>query len=469
MTESSGPSASVSSAAARPALGPTPANDATPAPGAPHAASVAETIETLAAAGVRTARVSHCDLYGKCRSKDLPLQRLELAVAGLGFCVISMVESLHGDPLDLPGFAGDSEFPDMHSRVDLSTGRVLPWEPDTAWFIADLYDDRGLSPRGALRRAVAELDALGLSAALAPEIEFYLLERDGENVTRYGAGSGLAYVTGRKADPRGAFKRIHRALDELGLGVTTAHHEFSPGQFEINLDHGDALAAADRAFLFKEAVRELAALEGLEANFMAKPFADGEGSSCHVHVSLARADGNAFADGAGGLSEECMAFVAGVLAHSEGLTALAAPTVNSYRRFVPEAMAPTRADWGQDHRFTYVRIPPERGASARVEVRGADASANPYLLQCGMLLAGLDGIRRRLQPPPPIVAGAQSAGRALPASLSDALDALQGDSVLVEGLGAELVRTFAALKRAEVERERRHVGDWDWSEYAFHS
>jgi glutamine synthetase len=357
----------------------------------------------------------------------------------------------------------------MHSEVDLATGRVTPWQPDTAWFIADLRDDRALSPRGALRRALAQLDALGLSAVTAPELEFYLLENADRGSARYGGGTGLAYTTGRQADPRGAFRRIHRGLVEFGLDVTAAHHEFSPGQFEINLHHGGALETADRAFVFKEAVRELAAADGLVANFMGKPFTDAEGSSCHLHVSLWREGVNVFADGDRGLSDECLGFVAGVLAHADGLTALGSPTVNGYRRLTPGGMAPTHADWGEDHRLTYVRIPPERRTSARVEVRGADASTNPYLLQCGILLAGTDGIRRGLRPPPPRAPGAASSGRALPTSLDRALDALEDDAVLVGGLGTELVRTFAALKRDEAERERRHVGEWDWAEYAFHS
>lgn len=427
-------------------------------------------IQTLRAKGVRTARISHCDLFGKCRSKELPVDRLELAATGLGYCVISMIEDIHGNPLDLPGFAGDSSFPDMHAVADLATGRVLPWEPDTAWFISDLHNDRGLSPRGALRRVSVELQALGITAQIAPELEFYLLH-PGEERARYGGGTGMAYTAGRRADPTGAMKRMHRALDDLGVEVTTAHHEFSPGQFEINLHHGPALEAADRAFLFKEAVRELAHQEGLVANFMAKPFSDAEGSSYHLHVSLTRDGENLFvqADGAHGLSEMCLAFTAGVLAHAEGLTALGAPTINSYRRLVPEAMAPTRADWGHDHRFTYLRVPPQRGAATRVEVRAGDAAANPYLLQAGILLAGLDGIKRGLRPDPPLTAGTDSRGRALPSGLARALDALEGDEVLVDGLGHELVRTFVALKRNEIERERRHVSDWDWAEYAFHS
>jgi glutamine synthetase len=461
--DTSGPAAqSVSRPSAERGAPPAAANAGTP---------VSQVIETLRGAGVRTARVSHCDLFGKCRSKELPVERLELATdAGLGYCLISMIEDIHGNPLDLPGFAGDSSFPDMHAVADLTTGRVLPWEPDTAWFISDLHNDRGLSPRGALRRACAPLEAMGLSALIAPELEFYLLHR-GQERTRYGEGTGMAYTTGRRADPTGAVKRMHRALDELGLGVTTANHEFSPGQFEINLHHGAALEAADRAFLFKEAVRELAHEEALEANFMAKPFSDGEGSSYHLHLSVTRDGENLFAepDGEHGLSAMCLAFTAGVLAHAEGLTALGAPTINSYRRLVPESMAPTRADWGHDHRFTYIRIPPQRDAGTRVEVRAGDATANPYLLHAGILLAGQDGIQRGLRPDPPHVAGADSRGRVLPASLARALDALEADEVLVDGLGYELVRTFVALKRNEIERERRHVSDWDWAEYAFHS
>jgi glutamine synthetase len=458
-------SAPAAQSAARPS-----AEGSAPGAAANAGTPVSQVIETLRAAGVRTVRVSHCDLFGKCRSKELPVDRLELATTGLGYCLISMIEDIHGNPLDLPGFAGDSSFPDMHAVADLTTGRVLPWEPDTAWFLSDLHHDRGLSPRGALRRVCSQLEALGISAVVAPELEFYLL-RGGEAQARYGGNTGMAYTTGRRADPTGAVKRMHRALDELGLEVTTANHEFSPGQFEINLHHGAALEAADRAFLFKEAVRELAHHEGLEANFMAKPFSDAEGSSYHTHVSLMRDGENLFAqpDGERGLSGMCLAFTAGVLAHADGLTALGAPTINSYRRLVPESMAPTRADWGHDHRFTYLRIPSERGAATRVEARAGDATANPYLLQAGILLAGLDGIQRRLRPDPPRAAGADSRGRVLPASLARALDALEGDEVLVDGLGDELVRTFVALKRNEIERERRHVSDWDWAEYAFHS
>lgn len=424
--------------------------------------SAAGFMEDLRAKGVRIARVSHCDLFGKCRSKDLPIADLAQAAEGLGYCVVSMIEDIRGNPLMEAGFAGDSGFPDMRAVADLSTARIMPWDPEAVWLLADLHEDRGLAPRSALVRAVEALAAAGLEAIVAPELEFYLLRGDG----RYGDAEGLAYTTGARADPDGAFRRIHRDLDAFGIGVTAAHHEFSPGQFEINLRHGPALETADRGFLFKEAVRELAAREGLRANFMAKPFTDAEGNSLHVHVSLLREGRNAF----DGVNETCLAFVAGVLAHAPALTALASPTTNSYRRLVPDAMAPRTADWGLDHRFTYVRIPPERGAATRVEVRAGDASANPYLVYAATLHAGLDGIRRELQPPEPQPpAELAGAGAALPLRLEDALDALQADEALVDALGPELVRTFVALKRTEVERSRAAVTDWEWNEYAWHA
>lgn len=433
--------------------------------------SVSRLVETLRSQGIRMVRVSHCDLHGKCRSKELPIEELELATHGLGYCLISVIEDMNGNPLDAPGFAADSPFPDLQSVVDLTSAQIMPWEPDTAWFLADLRFDRGLSPRGALKRICSRLDEIGVAAVTAPEIEFYLVRRSADGTpVRYGSLEGLAYVSGRRADPDGAFGRIHRGLHELGIGVTAAHHEFSPGQFEINLRHGPAAAAADRAFLFKEALRELAVREGLEANFMAKPFGEAEGSSLHVHVSLLRDGVNLFASDDGrGLSETARQFIAGLLSHAPAITAFASPTVNSYSRLVPGGLVPTAADWGEDNRFSYVRIPPERGPATRVEIRAGDASANPYLVTAAVLAAGLDGIERELTPSAPRTMAQTSPGPPLPMTLADAVTALESDESLVEALGGELVRTFAALKRDEVERCRRAVTDWDWREYALHA
>jgi glutamine synthetase len=427
--------------------------------------------DELGRRGVRFVRVAHPDLYGRLRSKDLPLARLEAAAHGLGYAEASLVEGLDGEPLSGGGFPADLGHPDIHAVADLESARVIPWGGgDTAWLLADLVDGAGapspLCSRAAVRRAADVAAAHGLEPVVAVELEFYLV-RDGGP---YAPRTGMAYTSGPRADPEGILRRIHAGLLDLGIGASTAHREFSPGQYEINLVHAPALAAADHAALFKEAVKELAQADGVLATFMPKPFAGHEGSGAHVHVSLTRNGENAMAgDDEHGLSPTARAFVAGLLDHAPALQAIAAPTVNSPKRFTPDGIAPHGRTWGLDHRMTYLRIPAERGDATRVEFRGADAAASPYLLTAAVLTAGCDGIARGLDPPPPISPAGGDGGVPLPASLDAALDALAEDQVLRHGLGPRLVDVMVALRRRELARFARAVTDWEWSEYAFHA
>jgi glutamine synthetase len=417
--------------------------------------------------GIRFVRVMHPDPYGRARSKELPIDSLADVLGGLGYCEASLVEGLDGEPLMDPEFPGGQGFPDVHAVPDLSTLRSSPWQPDTAWMLADLRAPEGPSPlccRGVLSRQVAALDARGLHAVVASEPEFYLVREGADGrPSLYSPGTGMAYTTGVRADPDGVLRQIHAALDSFEIGVTTANREYSPGQFEINLSHTDALAAADRAFLLEEIVKDVAASQGLLATFMPKPFSEHEGSSHHVHVSLWQGADNVFAREDGGLSELASAFAAGVLAHARGLTALASPTINSYKRLAASgSLVPAGAGLGGDNRLSYLRIPSERGRATRVEVRAADASANPYLLTSAILAAGLDGIDRGLSP--------EALGTsALPRTLGEALDALERDEVLVETLGLRLTTVLVALKRRECERYAATVTDWEWREYAHHA
>jgi glutamine synthetase len=426
----------------------------------------ANAAQRFSADGVRFVRVNHADPHGRCRSKELPIARLGIATGGLGYCAASLVEGLDGEPLMDEAFPGGQGFPDLHAIADLASARIAPWQTDTLWLLADLVEDGGapspLCMRGVLRRVTERLAARGLRAMVASEPEFYVLRvAEGGAVETYSPLSGMAYTTGVRADPSGLVRRIHAALDEFGLGVTTALREFSPGQFEINLAHADALQAADNAFLLEEVVKELAASEGLLATFMAKPLADAEGSSHHVHASLWRGEENAFDDD-GVLSTEARAFAAGLIAHAEGLTALAAPTINSYKRLGNGELCPSTATLGGDSRQAYVRVPPERGTATRVELRVGDASANPYLLIAGMLAAGLDGIERGLEPD-------ALPALPLPRSLDAALVALEADTVLAQMLGAPLLDAIVAVKRRELERFGLAVTDWEWREYATHA
>jgi glutamine synthetase len=285
----------------------------------------------------------------------------------------------------------------------------------------------------------------------------------------------MVYTVGPQADPDGVVRKMTEGLAQLGLEVFAVNHEYMNSQYEINLRHADALTAADRAFRLKSAVKDIAAQHGLLATFMGKPFNDQGGSGTHLHISLNREDRNAFhgPEHEHGLTPETGMFTAGVLQHASSLMAFLNPTVNAYRRLVPDSLAPTHANWGLDNRATFIRIPPERGGGSRIELRVGDGSANPYLAIAAVLIAGAHGIREQLTPPPPVRGDAYRAdpeaiGDPLPTTLEQAIDALEHDPVLTDGLGPEIVNTFVAMKRFELERHRTWVSDWEIAEYLHH-
>src|SRR6202008_2498438 len=333
----------------------------------------------MANMSVSSVRVVFPDMHGYPRGKDVPIGDADcLAGDGLSFCAAIMGTSLDHTPV----VGAEEGFPDMVAVPDLATMAPIPWEPGVAWCIADVRPasetgPRPADPRGALRRAIAGLQELGLAPVVGPELEFFLCVRDPKSASgfrRYVDNMSMAYTVGPQADPRGVVREISEVLAELGTFAAT--HEFMNSQYEINLRHGPALAATDRAFRFKAAVKDVAAQHGLVATFMGKPFNDQGGSVFHLHVSADREDGNAFAAHVEDVSAELRRFVAGVLAHAPALMAFTNQTINAYRRLVPDSLAPTRANWGWDNRTTFVRIPPDRD---RAEVRVGDGSANPYL------------------------------------------------------------------------------------------
>jgi glutamine synthetase len=285
--------------------------------------------------------------------------------------------------------------------------------------------------------------------------------------------TGNVYVAGLKGDPENTLLSSLRDLAAYDIDVVAANHEFSSGQFEINLWHSDALDAADRAFRFKTAVQELSRRRGKLATFMAKPFNDEGGSGFHIHFSTLDAEGRpVFDDPAGedGLSKVARSAIAGVLAHAPALAAISNPTINSYKRFGPDTLAPWLVDWGLDNRSAMVRIPPERGRASRMELRLGDASANPYLAIAGLLAAAYLGIRDELVPPAKLEGYGYDTSKAdqLPADLGAAIDALEQDKDLTDLLGATFVETFVAYKRNELERFHHWVTDWEFREYAYH-
>jgi glutamine synthetase len=424
--------------------------------------------------GVRAVRLLFTDLHGIARGKDIPISKFEhLAEEGVAFCAAVMSTDLRHTPV----VGGEEGYVDFSVRADVSTLRVLPWQPDVAWCIGDARTADGSAPagtcaRGLLERVVGRYAERGLSPVVGPELEFFLLERDAAapgGLRRYVDELSRVYTVGPISDPRGIVLDMLYACDALDLRVFAANHEFMNSQYEINIEHSGAVDAADRAFLLKTTVKELAARQGMVATFMGKPFNDQGGSGFHLHLSLEADGGNAF-DGGEALRSH---FVAGILAHGPALMALLGPTVNAYKRLVPDSLAPTHVNWGHDNRTAFVRVPHERGSRSRIEVRAGDGSAAPHLVIAGVLLAGLDGIERELAPPEPVAGDAYRAdeahaGSKLPASLGAALDALEADEVLCSGLGEELVATFFAMKRFELDRFNQWVTDWELDEYARH-
>jgi glutamine synthetase len=423
---------------------------------------------------VTTIRVLYPDLHGVARGKDVPISEFDHVIEnGLSFCSAVMGTDLRHTPV----VGGEEGYPDLIARPDMTTMLSLPWEPGVASCLADLEPAAGghpiADPRGAVRRAVAALGVLGLEPIVGPELEFFLVERDGDGRIRRRVDQlSMVYTVGPQADPGGLVRGMTESLAQFGLGAFAASHEFMNSQYEINLRRAGALAAADRAFRLKSAVKEIATQNGLVATFMGKPFNDQGGSGMHLHLSLNRDGRNAF-DAGDDVTGELRAFTAGVLAHAPALMAFLNPTINAYRRIQPDSLAPTHANWGWDNRATFVRIPPERGAATRLEIRVGDGSANPYLAIAATLAAGTHGIRESLVAPPPVSGDAYRAdpdviGAELPTSLDAALDALEADPVLCAALGPEIVQTFLAVKRFEVERHRAWVSDWEIEEYLHH-
>lgn len=430
-------------------------------------------LEEARQAGVTRVRIHFTDLTGISRNKVVPISLLEeLCEEGVNFCIGAFAVSHAGEVIEETGLGTESEFRDMKVYPDLSTLRVLPWEGETGVCMADVHFDGELlscDPRGILKRAIAELAERGYTAACGHELEFFLLRPAPGGYEQYAAQPGMVYTHTPSVDSEGVIREMEDAVIALGLPYVCSNQEYFGSQWEINLKYAPALEAADDAHLLKLAIKEIAAKHGLVATFMGKPL-DGEGTSgYHLHLSLWDNGENAFdePDAPDGLSDVCRWFVAGQLEHGRGMTAVMAPTINAYKRFVAFAMAPYTVTWGPDNRTVYVRIPAERGKATRVENRVGDGTANAYLAAAAAIFSGIDGMDRKLDPGE----GARGDAYALedvpivPLSLGEALDALEADEYLNDTLGPQFVRAFVALKRDEQKRFTSSVTEWEINEY----
>jgi glutamine synthetase len=313
--------------------------------------------------------------------------------------------------------------------------------------------------------------ALGLTAVVAPEIEFYLTAANADPAQALHAP---AVRGGRAEVGQSAFSlnllnelapfwdEFRSALKTLGIVADTWIHEVGPTQFEINLMHGDPVAVADQAFLFKYAAKELALKHGLNAVFMAKPMAGASGSSMHLHISVVDAQGNnIFSESDGGESARFRHFIGGMQTYASDLMLMMAPNVNSYRRFVSGSQAPVNLQWGYDNRTTGLRIPASSQTARRVENRVAGADANPYLAIAASLAAGLAGINEQLLPSDPLTSNGYEQAHSLPRSMQESLQKMQHSTYARRALGDDFVTGYCAVKELEYESFQSEISAWE--------
>ncbi len=402
-------------------------------------------------------RLLYPDIHGLERGKYL---FGDWAATGMSaFCVGVYPLTHDKEILPIPRTQFDVGLHDIEARLDRDS--LHPgWEENTLVGIADM-DLHGepvpWDPRHVLREACRPWQAMGLEPQVAFELEFYLLEPDGGGGWRpVAVPSHRVYGTGMAVDPTGTVDDVVDTALACGLPVECWSSEYDNAAYEINIKYGDAIPAADEAFMFKLLVREICERHGKLATFLGRPLGDRGGSGLHVNLSFRREDGsNAFHDpnDPDGLSDLVRRCIAGLLVHHEGMAAILAPHVNAYKRLQPDMLNGYWANWGFDDRTVSVRVPPARGAGTRLEQRTSDAAANPYLAAATILHAARLGVEHDLEPPPPQKAGEPPNTEVrIPPNLEAALSVLAGDKELVEAIGPTLVEAFTILKRAEWER-----------------
>ena len=331
-------------------------------------------------------------------------------------------------------------------------------------------------PRLILKQEIQKARDMGFDVFnIGPELEFFLFETDeyGRATTRTRDEAGY-FDLGPLDHGESTRREVCMSLEQMGFVIEASHHECARGQHEIDFHYVEALDGADKIMTMKLAVKTLAQKNGLHATFMPKPIYGVAGSGMHLNMSLFKDGKNVFYDpnDEKGLSRIARSFIAGILEHTRGFTALTNPLVNSYKRLGAGYEAPRYLSWSASNRSTLIRIPADRGHATRVELRSPDPACNPYLAIAACLAAGLDGIRRDLTPPPEasgdvyaLDAGAQADLAALPETLKDALDELERDPLILSVLGEHMARHYIQGKRREWKEYQTRVSSWELEKY----
>lgn len=421
-------------------------------------------------------RLQFTDMFGVLKNVAITSSQLERALDNK--CMF--------DGSSVEGFVRIEES-DMYLYPDYDTFEIFPWRPQNgkvARLICDVYTTDGKpfegDSRNVLKKVIKEAADLGYIFEVGPECEFFLFHTDENGLPTTITHEKAGYFDLGPVDLGENVRRdMILTLEDMGFEVEASHHEVAPAQHEIDFRYDEALITADNIMTFKLAVKTIAKRHGLYATFMPKPKHGINGSGMHVNMSLAGLGGkNIFADenDALGLSEDAYHFIAGLLEHAKGMTAITNPLVNSYKRLVPGHEAPVYIAWSATNRSPLIRIPSSRGQGTRVELRSPDPAANPYLVLAVCLAAGLDGIKRKLEIPKSIDCNIfamtdeerNAAGiEKLPENLYEAVKCLNEDKFICEVLGEHIVSKYTEAKLKEWEDYRTRVSQWEIDEYLY--
>lgn len=416
------------------------------------------------------------DLAGVARGKIMPVRKF-LGTPSMNLPLAVFYQTIAGEFPEFEGAVNAVQADtDIFLTPDFATLAAVPWAQDpTAQVIHDAFHPDGRpveeAPRQVLRRVLALYTEKGWSPIVAPEIEFYLVERntDPDYPLKPPIGRSGRPETGRQGYSISAvnefdalFEDMYEYSERQGLEIDTLIHESGVAQMEINLRHGHPLELADQVFMMKRTIREAALEHEIYATFMAKPMAAEPGSAMHIHQSVVDRKGrNLFSNEDGEETELFHGFIAGQQTYLPAIMAILAPYVNSYRRIARDSGAPVNTQWGYDNRTCGLRVPPSDPANRRLENRIPSSDANPYLAIAATLAAGYLGMVGGLKPSEPVATDASVRGVELPRSLSESLRLFEACQPLVDILGPTFCQAYDRVKQAEYETFMRTISPWE--------
>lgn len=361
---------------------------------------------------------------------------------------------------------------DLYLRPDLDTFVILPWRPQqgkVAKVVCDSYTVDGepfvLSSRKILKKVTEEAAKKGYSFLVDPECEFFLFNTNENGLPTTISHEQAGYMDVGPVDfGENARRDIVLMLEEMGFEIESSHHEHAPAQHEVDFSELEAFKCADAIQTFRFAVRSVAKRFGLYATFMPKPREDVAGSGMHTYISMHKDGKNCFRTADGKISEEGMYFLGGILKHAKGLTAVANPIVNSYKRLNSGFDAPSRVNWSTRGEKSAIKIH-SHNQDVKIEVRFPDGASNPYLLIAGIIAAGLDGIENKINPGEDCHGKDFNLYEKLPGNLRDAIDELNNDELLKSTFGEEFVKVYSTLKKEEWDEYMTSVSEWELNRY----